>query len=220
MDLDVRMKAYEDAFRFRLPIRMPVVIRLDGKAFHTLTQKCERPFDAKLRGCLIGAATALLSEVPARMGYHQSDELSLLFVDYNKFDSQQWFDGVIQKMASVSASILGVQFTKGWGHAGYFDARVFPVPERDIENYFIWRQQDCMRNAVSMAAQAQFSHKELLGKHTDEMIGMLKERGIFFDQYPEWARFGSVVTRDGTVDTPIFSKHPEFLKQFLTVEDQ
>lgn len=64
MNIDDRMKRYEGATRFQLTARMPMVIRLDGKAFHTLTRGCERPYDPALRECLVKAAQRLLSEVP------------------------------------------------------------------------------------------------------------------------------------------------------------
>lgn len=220
MDLGDRMKAYEETFRQVLPVRMPAVIRLDGKAFHTLTRNCERPFDKRLRDCMVQAALAVLEEVPGRMAFHQSDEVSILLIDYNKFDSEQWFKGAVQKIVSVAASVMGVEFSSRWGKPGYFDARVFVVPERDIKNYFIWRQRDAMRNAVSMAAQAHFSPKQLHGKHSDEMVVMLKDKGVLFDQYPEWFRFGSVCRRGESMDAPVFSKNPEFLGQFLTVEEE
>lgn len=221
MDLGDRMKAYEETFRQSLPVRMPAVIRLDGKAFHSLTRECPRPLDERLRRCLVDAAQAILEEIPGRMAYHQSDEVSVLLIDYNRFDTEQWFKGTVQKIVSVAASMMGVEFSSRWGKPGYFDARVFVVPERDIKNYFIWRQRDAMRNAVSMAAQAHFSPKQLHGKHSDEMIGMLGDKGILFDQFPDWFRFGTVVRRrESTEAAPIFSKNPEYLSQFLTVEEE
>lgn len=220
MDLGDRMKAYEETFRNVLPVRMPAVIRLDGKAFHSLTKNCKRPFDDELRRCLVDAAWAILQEIPGRMAYCQSDEVSILLIDYNKFDTEQWFHGVVQKIVSVSASMMGVEFSMRWKKAGYFDGRVFVVPERDIKNYFIWRQRDAMRNAVSMAAQAQFSTKQLLGKHSDAMIEMLRKKDIKFGDYPDWFRMGTVVHRNGMNPAPVFSKEPKFLDQYLTVEEE
>ena len=221
MDLGDRMKAYEETFRDVLPVRMPAVIRLDGKAFHTLTRDCERPFDLNLRACLVEAARAILEGIPGRMAYCQSDEVSILLIDYNKFDSEQWMRGIVQKMVSIAASMMGVEFSMRYGKRGYFDGRVFVVPERDIKNYFIWRQRDAMRNAVSMAAQAQFSAKQLHGKHSDAMIDMLKKKGIKFEDYPEWARLGTVVTRRSPLEAaPVFSKQPSYLSKFLTIEDE
>lgn len=220
MDLDTRMKWYEHTYRDRVPARMPVVIRLDGKCFHSLTRKCVRPFDEKLWEAMTDAVLVLMNEVPARLAYQQSDEVSLLLVDYNRFDTEQWFRGVIQKMASVSASIMGVHFSLNWGLPGYFDSRVMAIPERDIENYFVWRQRDCMRNAASMAAQDKFSTKELHGKNGDEMKMMLENAGVRFDDYPEYFRFGTVIEKNLREAAPIFSKNWDFLKRYLSVEQE
>jgi tRNA(His) guanylyltransferase len=95
------------------------------------------------------------------------------------------------------------------------------VPERDIENYFHWRQRDCTRNAVAGAAQAIFSPKRLHGKNCTEMLQMLEDGGINFQSYPAWFRNGSVITREGGVmDAPVFARDLEFLQQFLKIEEE
>jgi len=220
MDLGERMKAYEEVFRQKLPVRMPAVVRLDGKAFHTLTRGCEKPFDTKLRDCLIKGTLAVLEEMPARMAYHQSDEISFLLIDYNKFDSMQWFDGVVQKIASVSASVMGAHFTQEWGKPGYFDARVFAVPERDIKNYFIWRQRDCIRNAISAMAQAKFSPKQLHGKKSEEMVEMLRSAGAPCELVDSMWTYGTIVVRGETMRIPLLSEQRDFLDQFLKIEEE
>jgi tRNA(His) 5'-end guanylyltransferase len=220
MDLGDRMKAYEETFRQKLPIRMPAVVRLDGKAFHTLTRGCEKPFDAGLQGAMREGIIAVLEEMPARLAYAQSDEVSFLLIDYNKFDSEQWFDGNVQKIASVTASIMGAHFTKAYGKPGYFDGRVFVVPERDIVNYFIWRQRDCVRNSISACAQAQFSPKQLHGKNSDQMKEMLAGIGKPYDAVDSMWRLGTVSTRGESMAAPNFSTDREFLKKFLTVEEE
>lgn len=215
------MKAYEETFRQKLPVRMPAVIRLDGKAFHTLTKNCEKPFDEKLNTALRDAVIALMEEVPARLAYMQSDEISLLLIDYNRFDTMQWFDGVVQKMASVSASIMGAQFSMRWGKPGYFDGRIFVVPERDIINYFIWRQQDCMRNAVSAAAQSVFSHKKLQGKNSLEMNEMLRAEGKPIEEFPDKLLRGTIVCQGASNTAQVFSESRGwFTKNFLSVEQE
>jgi len=219
MELGDRMKKYEEPFRATLPVRMPAVIRLDGKAFHSLTKDCDRPFEKRVRDTIVFAAQAIMSEIPARMAYHQSDEVSMLLVDYNRFDTEQWFGGVVQKMVSVAASMMGVEFTQRWGAHGYFDARVFVVPERDIKNYFVWRQQDATRNALSMAAQAVYPQRQLQNKRGAELLAMLKKKGIDFDGYPAWFRRGSIITRQDIVEAPVFSK-TGFLDRYMAVEEE
>lgn len=221
MDLGDRMKAYEEVFRQKLPVRMPVVVRLDGKAFHTLTRKCEKPFDFTLNTALRDAVLALLEEVPARLAYLQSDEISLLLIDYNRFDSMQWFDGVVPKMVSVAASIMGAEFSLRWGKPGYFDGRAFAVPERDIINYFIWRQKDCTRNAISGAAQSVFSANELHGKNSEEMIAMLESAGKPWQSFPDKLIRGTIATRGDSQTAPTFSEaRGWFQEEFLKVEEE
>jgi tRNA(His) 5'-end guanylyltransferase len=221
MDLGERMKSYEETFRQKLLIRMPAVIRLDGKAFHTLTRGCEKPFDVKINTALREATLAMLDEVPARLAYLQSDEISLLLIDYNKFESMQWFDGGVSKMVSVSASIMGAEFSLRWGKAGYFDARVFNVPERDIINYFIWRQQDCKRNAISSAAQSVFSAKQLHGKNSDEMIAMLKESGKPIESFPDKLLRGTIAVRGESNTAHVFSESRDWFREnFLKIEEE
>src|SRR5271166_1641054 len=88
-----RMKTFEDAFRVHLPIRMPVVLRIDGKAFHTYTRGCKRPIDQGLVDCMNITAKELCKQLQGcQMGYVQSDEISLLLNNYQTLDTQPWFE--------------------------------------------------------------------------------------------------------------------------------
>jgi len=221
MKLDDRMKAYENIYRYPVMPRMPVIIRVDGKAFHTLTRGCDRPFDTPLMDAMDQTAQCLVNEIQnARMAYVQSDEISVLLVDYNKFESQQWFGGNLNKMVSISAAIATLNFSKVYGKDAYFDSRVFVLPEREVANYFVWRQEDCTRNSISMAAQANFSHKELHGVNTGMMQEKLFQKGINWNDYPTRCKRGAVATVDG-IDTeiPIFTKDRAYIEKHLTVEE-
>src|SRR5271166_1882089 len=179
-----RMKVFEGAYRIGLPIRMPVIIRVDGKAFHTYTAGCKKPFDAGLMECMNLTAMELCKELQGcQMAYVQSDEISLLLTNYQTFDTQSWFDNNLQKMVSVAASIAGVTFTmnsdKVWGfdeyyglpiqRPAYFDARAWVLPKEEVTNYFLWRQQDATRNSVQMLAHSLYSHKQLNNKNSSEL---------------------------------------------------
>jgi tRNA(His) 5'-end guanylyltransferase len=155
-DLAARMKnCYEDPYRLRLTRRTPVIIRLNGRSFHALTRKCKRPYDENFRACLCFAAEKLCEEIQgAKCAYVQSDEISILLVDFSRFDTEAWFDNNLQKMVSVAASICAVSFSAKFGLPGYFDARAFNIPKDDVVNYFIWRQKDAERNSVMMLAQS------------------------------------------------------------------
>ncbi len=207
-----RMKDYESISKTRLPRRSWWVIRLDGKAFHTWTKGREKPFDIGLNAVMDLTMGALAEQIEgAVFGYTQSDEISILVKPGGR-DTQPWFDGQVQKIVSVSASIATGTFNLKWepvSHApmgydrglAYFDARVFALPSAgEVSNYLKWRQQDCTRNSVSMAAQAHFSHKELQGLKRDAMIVKLdEEKGVFWYDYPDRFKFGAQTWRE-TVD--------------------
>ena len=190
MDLGDRMKNYENALRQYITPRMPVIMRIDGKAFHSLTRGCKKPFDEDFASAMDCTAKKLLDEIQnSRMAYVQSDEISILLIDYNTFQSQQWFGGNIQKMVSVSASISGVEFSQIFGKNGYFDSRIFILPESEVVNYFIWRQQDCTRNSVSSVAQSLYSPKQLHQKSNSNMQDMIFDKGVNWNNYKSyWKR--------------------------------
>ena len=193
-ELGERMKSqYEDRTRYFVPRRTYTIIRLDGKSFHTYTKGLDKPFDEGLSKDIDNAIIAMLPHIQgAVFAYTQSDEISVLVTDFALPTTSAWFDGNIQKMASVSASIITASFNflrmgRILGNNGnikfnelaHFDARVFTIPDRtEVMNYFIWRNQDCTRNSVSMLAQSMFSHKELQGKSTTEMIRMTHDHNI------------------------------------------
>lgn len=180
-DLGDRMKAYERAARTTLVPRMPILIRIDGKAFHTFTRSYDRPFDARLMNAMEFTTQTLLNDVQgAMLGYTQSDEISLLLQCDSSNETEAWFGGGVQKIASVSASMATAHFNDvilPEGQVAMFDARVWNMPWEDVPNYFIWRHKDWYRNSVSMAARAHFSHKECHGKSVSDMMDMLHSIG-------------------------------------------
>jgi len=174
---------YENRNRYYLTRRVPVIMRLDGKAFHTVTKHCAKPFDSVLSLCMLNTAKALLKEVQgAKCAYKQSDEISILIADFDKLTTEAWFDYNIQKMTSVSAGIASATFSMDFMHEedkiAVFDSRVFNIPKEEVCNYFIWRQQDWIRNSVQMLARCHFSHKELHKKSNSDLHEMLHTKGV------------------------------------------
>jgi tRNA(His) guanylyltransferase len=112
--LGERMKAnYEDRYRFSIPRRTYSILRLDGKAFHTYTKHLAKPFDRALIEDIDNAVKSLMGKMQnAEFAYCQSDEISILMTDFATPETQMWFDGNIQKITSVSASILTAEFNK------------------------------------------------------------------------------------------------------------
>lgn len=192
---------YESRTRYMLPRRTYTIIRVDGKAFHTLTRGCEKPFDYGLMDMMDSAAAVLCDQGQGvRCAYGQSDEYSFLLTDFETTSTEAWFDGNIQKIASVAASTFTAAFARANDRfkSAAFDARVFTIPDPiEVENYFIWRQQDATRNAILMAGYSEFSPKEMHGLDTSKVQEKLfQERQINFNDYPVRAKRGRVIWKE------------------------
>lgn len=113
-DLDKRMKGYyEEIPKTKLMRRTPVICRIDGKAFHTFTRGFQKPFDDILISSMQDTMKYLCENIQGCvLGYTQSDEITLVLVDYKKLNSSAWFDYEVQKMCSISASMATMAFNK------------------------------------------------------------------------------------------------------------
>ena len=113
-DLGTRMKQYyEQVPKFKLYRRTPVAIRIDGKAFHTFTRGFAKPFDKVLGNAMVRTMEYLCKNIQGCVfGYTQSDEITLLLVDYQTFETDAWFDYEVQKICSISASMATMAFNK------------------------------------------------------------------------------------------------------------
>ena len=207
-----RMKGYENISRIYLPRRIPVIIRLDGKAFHTFTRGFDKPFDYVLMKAMQLTMKKLCEGIQGCVfGYTQSDEITLVLTDYATINTDAWFGYNVQKMASVAASMATVYFNNSWlfectslpesndrefyfeqqGKA-MFDARCFSIPKDEVCNCLIWRQQDATRNSIQAVGQAHFSQKELNGKSCNEIQDMLfTEKNINWGDFPTDCKRGA-----------------------------
>ena len=197
------MKTYEPDER--LMRYLPVIIRLDGKNFSKFTKGMNRPFDDRMRDAMVMATKHLVDETNAVIGYTQSDEITLILFNDN-IDGQIYFDGRVQKLASVTASMASVIFHRSivelmpekYESVPAFDARVFSVPNKsEAANALLWRVKDAQKNAVSMVAQEKYSARALHGVSGDKKVEMLlKEHGInFYEDYPDHYRNGTFIKR-------------------------
>ncbi len=199
-----RMKMYEQAEAGRrfMPL-LPIIARIDGRAFSKFTKGMDRPFDRQMSHCMLETTISLVKETGACIGYTQSDEISLAWYSPT-IKSQVWFDGRIAKMTSQLGALSTLYFNKlvsdrmpAFSRRNpTFDARVWTVPTlAEGANVFIWRQLDAMKNSVSMAASEYFSHKELLGKNTNQKKQMLFDVGVNWGFYHEIFKRGLFVQR-------------------------
>lgn len=233
-----RMKSsYEDRTRYKLPRRTYTIIRLDGRAFHTLTKDMPKPFFDNFMTAMDRTAVRLCEDIMGvRIAFIQSDEISLLLTDFEDDDSQAWFDGNIQKICSVSASIATAEFNdyRDWNDPeewdlATFDARVFTIPDPiEVENYFIWRQKDMERNSIQMVAQSFYNQKELNGKKIPDLHEMLHAKGENWNDLEPYYKRGrciirntyekeSAVRHEWVVDRniPIFAQERSYLRNII-----
>ena len=226
-DLGRRMKEYyEQIPKTKLMRRTPVIIRIDGKAFHSFTKGFKRPFDDVLIEAMQETMKYLCENIQGCvLGYHQSDEISLVLVDYHKLTSNAWFDYEVQKICSIAASMTTVAFNKIFEQncieysqvvpntelgrkvmdvyskasekGAMFDARCFNIPKEEVTNYIYWRQLDATRNSIQMVGQANFSHKELHGKSCNQIQDMLMtQKGVNWNDYPIYQKRGSCCIKE------------------------
>jgi len=225
-----RMKTYEGVWKHSLVRRMPAILRVDGRAFHSYTRGFDTPFDQTLHNTMVATATSLMQEIQgAKLAYGQSDEISILITDYDTLDTQAWFGGNIQKMVSIAASVSTNAFNRYMLTAdkragnpmvkplAQFDARIFNLPREEVANYFIWRQQDATRNSVQMVARANFSHRECQDKSCSDLQDMLMAEGTNWNDTPTHFKRGFCVLEKGKrVDRniPIFTQQRDYIETF------
>lgn len=238
-----RMKRYEDAYRVYLPEKMPVVIRIDGRAFHTFTKGLEKPFDSKLIEMMWETSKFLCANIQGcKLAYHQSDEISLLVTNYDDSDTESWFQNNLQKIVSNSASLATAKFNELRAQffpnkkLALFDSRAYVLPKEEVARYFLWRQQDASKNSISMVAQANFPHKQLQGLNGAQMQEKLfQEKGINWNNIDTWKKRGACIVKkqvkinEGTEkeairnkwvvdqEIPIFSKDWDYINQFVYI---
>ena len=226
-DLGTRMKEfYEQVPKFRLYRRTPVAIRIDGKAFHTFTRGFQKPFDEVLIKSMQETMKYLCENIQGCvLGYTQSDEITLILVDYKKLNSDAWFDYEIQKICSIAASMATMAFNRSFRYnaeiemvftkdekyketllsavvkGAMFDARCFNIPREEVTNLIYWRQLDATRNSIQMVGQANFSHKELQNKSCNDIQDMLMlQKGINWNDFPTHQKRGSCCVKNHDYD--------------------
>jgi tRNA(His) 5'-end guanylyltransferase len=248
MNLSERIKSYyEDRYKTKLMRGAITFLRLDGKSFSKFTKALNKPFDEGFSEDMDMTAKFLCENIQgAKFAYTQSDEITVVLTDYDTLETQAWFDYEVNKMVSISASFAtgcfnqlrlarlknGVFANEIYEHPklGFFDSRVFQVPNvEEMINVLVWRQQDCSRNSVSMAATEYLGHKATEGKSGAEKQEMLfQQKGINWNDYKTKFKRGSVIRKiqveeKGTIrsrwivdeDTPIFTADKEYLRQLV-----
>tara|TARA_R110000772_G_scaffold17946_3_gene50069 strand:+ start:189532 stop:190311 length:780 start_codon:yes stop_codon:yes gene_type:complete len=215
---DRMKKNYENRTKTYLPRRTYTIVRLDGKAFGKFTSEFAVPFDINFIDAMDYTAKMLCENVQGcKLAYVQSDEISLLLTDFDNDGTDAYFDGGVQKIVSVTASMATAYFNKFilendiTDKMAFFDSRAFTIPDStEVENYFICRQQDCTRNSISMTAQALYSHEELKGVNTSGMQDLCMEKDVNWNNQPDGFKRGRMITKEEY--TMVVSETPSFFK--------
>lgn len=250
---DRMKKYYESRSKIKLLRRIYTLVRVDGQAFKTYTSNLKRPFDEGLMEDMEEATKHACSKIQgAKFGYVQSDEITILITDFEDINTDAWFDNDIQKLTSLTASYVATKFNQlriiralsnnySVGDEGMvqskpvieliqkikladFDSRAFQLPTKtEVENYFIWRQQDIIRNSISSAARVHFSAKILEKVNSDGKIYMLKEKGIIWDEIDRYYKNGRLIYKDTSsqrkewtvTSLPKFTEDKEILSSLI-----
>lgn len=228
-----RMKMYEAPYAFTLPRRTYAVLRVDGRAFHTFLRHADKPFDAAVVRVMRRTAERMCRKVAGCvLAYTQSDEISLVLQDFATINTEPWFGGVVQKMASVAASTVTSIFTVEYAgelershEDDYptFDARVFTISDPvEVANYLLWRQRDCVKNSIGALALAHFSSSRLHNLSSDQRQELLwREKQVNWNDLDPGLKRGWLARRVGettelgvrtrweTTAAPDFNTHPD-----------
>ena len=213
--MEQALREYEDKDKTRLPAEEYVLLRIDGRAFHTYTRNLKRPYDSDLMEAMRRTSQALVEGMQGvRLAYTQSDEISLLITGW-KNESQETapsiqFGGVARKLISISASIATAAFNQtrldqecllgDYEHPklATFDSRVWSFSQTKegrqlVIEYFMNRRADCLRNSVQMAARARFPHKALQGVPVVTLKEMLRKAGHPWEDEPDNFKYGTLL---------------------------
>ncbi|MBR0271606.1 MAG: guanylyltransferase [Methanobrevibacter sp.] len=196
------MKEYEIYSDLRVPVNSKIIVRLDGRSFHSFARKMElvKPYDDDFYKVMVKVSKDLFEEFSPLFVYTFSDEISILLDNVP-------FNGRVEKinsiMASFTASSFSINYDKEFPKPVAFDSRVIPVNDGDILNYFKWRQDEAWRNCVNGYGihflKSKYSSKEanekINGLNLSDIHELLFENGINLNDVDTWKKRGIGVYR-------------------------
>lgn len=191
-----------------LPQKSYHVIRVDGNNFRSYTKGLIAPYDEAFAEDMNAVTRELCKEVTGAIAaYTQSDEISIIFSDLQKENSQAYLGGKVNKIVSLTAALTTAAFNERRpGKRALFDSRVFSFESvEEVSDYLLWRQNDAKRNSVSMAGHHVFGHSLMTNKKVPEVKEMLNEKNISWDDYPDGFRLGRLSLKASEPDSKTFT---------------
>jgi tRNA(His) guanylyltransferase len=241
-----RIASYRDVSDYKLLNKLPIVLVVNGRAFSKNTALLDKPYDERLSECMLSTALKLCSEIDgAVFAYQYSDEIVIAIRNDQNSDTNSWYNGRVQKISSITASIATSHFTKCADKIKLnitadptFTSEAFALPNMvELSNAMIFKQQQnyysSIQNACFYELLNQYDKnaiKDMLsGLSVDEKIDLLhQECKIDFNNYPVVFRRGAAVYKTSKLDVskskwninldlPIFTKDTNFLKNIFLI---
>ena len=223
-NLEDKCRYYQSLTNYKLTPNCCILVHIDGKNFSKLIKNnFKKPFDNDFIDMMNKTALYLCNNVQGcKLAYVQSDEISLLITDYDTPDTDILFGGRLCKIQSILASLATSEFNRLFikyqlektltsddyrfenvidklinMKLAQFDCKAWVVPnENDVFSSFLYRNIDCVRNSKQQTAQTWCSHKELMGKDTDEQIEyLLKNHDIDWNTFENGKKYGRFITK-------------------------
>lgn len=241
-----RVNSYRDFSDYKLLPKLPTITVINGRQFRKITSLLEKPFDVRFVELMAGSAIKLLHEIDGSMfAFAFSDEIVVVSRNDQTISTEPYYDGKIQKIASITASVATLEFNRLAAKREVelfgdpvFTSECFIVPNvMEAVNFIISKQQQAFYTALYQTCYYLMSKsydadrvKDILNSKTlEEKIEILKDdfdrdfmseplmvqRGIGL--YRTNKVFDGEVKRKLTVDMelPLFGKDIDFLVDII-----
>lgn len=240
-NLEDRMLYFRSLTDYRLMPNSYVIIMLDGRSFSKIIKNnFEKPFDDKFINYMNETAKHLAKSIEGvKFGYVQSDEISLVLTDFDTETTDSFFANRLSKILSISASIASSFFNKLIINdliknssskeeiiksmenlkLCEFDCKSWNVPSyNDVFAWFLYRQNDCIKNSKSQTAQTYYTHKQLFKLNTDQQIEkLLQEKNINWNDFDNGKKYGRFIVK--TVKESVNKDNKPFIRRYWEVID-
>lgn len=206
-ELAKAMKEMERASRTFLTNEMPIVVRVNGRPFPQADKNITQPPETIHQKAMKNTMLALCHHIQdCCLGYTFGNEISFLL--FRQDGKGVWFDGDTEKITSSVAGLATLTFYKELAQCAnkankkhcdettiqkfYFTATAFNLPLKSVDDYFLWRQNECIRKSVTLAAitLAGMDSQKIQGKQIPQLLKILQTNATPWESLPMQNRYG------------------------------
>lgn len=209
MDLNRRMRIYENATKQYLASKVPVIIKVKGNFFNKITNEDEIKKKLFKQAIEISIQNVIKEMEGFKLAYSHNDEVIFLITDYDKDTTQSWINYDVSRIVSIVSAKFNMMFNKHLNETTsllnrdyIFQVKCFSVSENEIVNYFLWRAFDCQRNFLQNTCRMYYSSEEIYKKNLDEIVDMLfKVKDFSFNKLDTHFYMGSfyILNNEGSL---------------------